>query len=84
MIPEPLNKTKDDKPTRSSIAGHMFDPLSGKCSCGKVYSDISSAPRNAVADDKQSGLWCHQGKLTLYEWEQIQAENSRIMACCRS
>ena len=32
MIPEPLNGKKDDKPPRRSIAGHLFDPLNGKCS----------------------------------------------------
>jgi hypothetical protein len=84
MIPEPLNGRADDRPPPRTIAGHYFDPLSGKCVCGKVYSDISCAPESAIGDDKQAGLWCHSGNLTRYEWNQIQEENARIMACCRS
>jgi hypothetical protein len=84
LFAEPLNGTKDDKPVRRSIAGHVFDPLSGKCSCGKVYSDVSAGPRTAVGDESQSGVWCHQGCLTLFEWQQIQDENERIFACARS
>ena len=84
MIPEPLNGKKDDNPPRKSIAGHLFDPLNGKCACGKAYSDVAGAPREAIADDRQAGWWCHQGTLTLGEWEQIQAENERIFACAKS
>lgn len=84
MIPEPLNGKKDDRPAPRNIAGHYFDPISGMCSCLKVYSDISAAPETAIGDDKQSGLWCHQGNLTRYEWTQIRDENDRIMSCCRS
>jgi hypothetical protein len=84
MIPEPLHGKPDAKSPRKSIAGHLFDPLNGKCSCGKVYSDISCAPESAISDDRQAGLWCHQGALTRHEWQQIQDENSRIMECCRS
>jgi len=84
MFPPPLNKLKDDVITRPSIAGCSFDPLNGKCSCGKVYSDISSAPKSAIEDQSQIGIWCHYGALSEKEWEQIQAENDRILACCRS
>jgi len=57
MFPPLLNKLKDDVITRPSIAGCSFDPLNGKCSCGKIYSDISSAPKNAIEDISQSGIW---------------------------
>ena len=84
MIPEPLNGKKDEKPAQRIIAGHRFDPLNGKCNCGKVYSDISCAPKSAINDDSQAGLWAHIGTLNTREWEEIQAENDRIMSCCRS
>ena len=84
MIPEPLNGKKDDKPPRRSIAGHLFDPLNGKCSCDKLYSDISAAPNSAIDKIDQAGIWCHQGVLTETEWNEIQTENERIFSCCRS
>ena len=84
MIPEPLNGTKDARPVRQPIAGHKFDPLNGKCCRGKVYSDISGAPYDAVNDTRQAELWSHVGTLNKREWDEIQAENTRIMDCCRS
>jgi hypothetical protein len=84
MIPAPLNSTRDDKPPPRTIAGCVFDFHTGKCSCGKVYSDIAPAPETAIGDHKQSGIWCHSGTLSRYEWTQIQDENNRIMACCKS
>ena len=84
MIAPPLNSTKDDPPPRRVIAGHTFDPLSGLCSCGKAYSDISAAPEDAISDSKQDGIWCHSGILSRYEWKQIQDENERIFSCAKS
>lgn len=84
MFAEPLNGSKDAVPPPRSIAGHYFDRLSDRCSCGKTYAEIAAAPLSAVNDDKQAGVWCHQGTLNMLEWNQIQAENARIMACCRS
>ncbi len=84
MFAPPLNGKKDEVRVRPSVAGHFFDPISDRCSCGKVYSDISAAPESAIGDDRQSGLWCHQGTLTRFEWQQIQDRNAEIMACCRS
>ena len=84
MIPEPLNGKKDDVPAPRSIAGHSFDFYTHKCSCGKLFSEIATAPESAIGDDKQLGVWCHQGALTRCEWNQIRDELDRIMRACRS
>lgn len=84
MFAPPLNNTRDAPAAPRVIAGHVFDPLSDRCSCGKTYSDIAAAPEIAIGDDKQAGLWCHSGTLNRAEWQQIQDENDRIMACARS
>jgi hypothetical protein len=83
MFAPPLNKLKDQAPPSRTIAGCTFEPLSGKCSCGKVYSDISAAPKSAIDDQKQMAVWCHYGVLSTNEWNQIQAENERIFSCVR-
>jgi hypothetical protein len=84
MMPEPLNGKRDDKPPTRSIAGHVFDFHTHKCSCGKLFSDIAGAPESAIGDDTQGGVYCHQGTLTRYEWDQIRAETERIFACAKS
>lgn len=84
MIPPPLNGTKDDAPAQRIIAGHRFDPLTDRCSCGKIYSEVAPAPRSAVNDTAQANLWCHNGTMSLYEWNEIQTENQRIFNCARS
>lgn len=84
MMPAPLNHLRDERRAPQAIAGHYFDPVSGKCSCDKVYSDVSGVPIEAVNDDKQAGMWCHQGTMNMREYLEIQAENERIFACARS
>lgn len=84
MIPAPLNGKKDDKPPPRTVAGHAFDFHTHKCSCGKLYSEIACAPESAIGDARQDRVWCHQGTLSRFEWQQIQDENSRILGCCRS
>lgn len=91
MIPEPLNGIKDDKAIRPMIAGHRFEWLSGRCEmihnrgegvqCNKLYSEIANAPLSAV--DKETG-WAGEGTLIRREWDEIQAENQRILNACRS
>jgi hypothetical protein len=84
MFAEPLNGLKDAKPQPRNIAGHFFDFHTHKCSCGKFFSDIACAPESAIGDYKADGLYCHQGTLTRFEWQQIRDEVERIMSCCRS
>ena len=94
MFAEPLNGKKDAKPPPKMIAGHRFSWVTGMCDmvhsgsggapCNKLYSDIACAPKEAIGRTEDRGLWAAEGLLIEREWLEIQAENSRIMECCRS
>jgi len=58
----------------SSIAGHEFTGLNGRCSCGKLLSDISGAGPEHL---NQLG-WAHNGGLIERELLEIRAEVRRI------
>ena len=94
MMPEPLNGRKDDRPIPATITGHRFSRLTDRCElthslpggtvCNKLFSDISAAPESAIDDHTQRFVWAGEAHLTRTEWNEIQAEKERIMACCRS
>lgn len=56
------------------IAGHVFDPISGACSCGRRFSDISGATEK----DIERPYFAHVGNLTETEYREIVAERDRL------
>ena len=94
MFAEPLNGKKDDKPAPKMIAGHRFSWITGMCDmvhtgsggapCGRLFSDIAWAPKEAIDSEAYRGLFAAEGRLIEREWLEIRAEVERIFACCRS
>lgn len=56
------------------IAGHVFDNVSGLCSCGRKFSDISGAEYSDVGKMH----FAHAGCMTQHEFDQIVSERERL------
>lgn len=56
------------------IAGHVFDNVSGLCSCGRKFSDIAGVEHEHVGKEHRA----HAGCLTTHEFDQIVSERERL------